>query len=153
MDYINFRVMKINELRNYTIKHNLDVIGTGKRDGLAIRRDFILACEKYYNEQRKIKNDEIKAKVDSVFGTTDGLIVVYKNEKMDVLLTLSRLLIYAMEKSYESDVSEDNIKYIFAEYNRLKNKCIKNNIDTRMLQKTGEKFRETHGYRLEDDIL
>ena len=65
--------MKIKQLRDFAVKNNINVIGTGKRDGEITRKDFILACETHQEKYMKIKNDELKAKVDLIYNTSDGL--------------------------------------------------------------------------------
>ncbi len=144
--------MKIGELRDFAIKNNLNVVGTGK-DGNAVRKDFLLVCQEHVKKQRDIKTAETAAISAKIWKTSDGLIAVYTHEKKAAIFNLARILTLVMETSYESDISDDSIKYVLAEYNKLKKKSIKYEISISVFEKNVEKFKETYSYRIDDFIL
>jgi len=145
------RDMNINELRDFAVKNKLTVVGTGK-EGRAVKKDIFLACEAHLKKQRDIDGAKIADIMNTVYNTSDGLIEVYKTEKRMTIQTLLRLLNSTMEVSYEeSDISEDNIRYILSEYKKLKNKSIKYGVNINPFEKTAEKFKETYSYRISDN--
>ena len=138
---MDFRKLKIQELRDFTIKNELNVIGTDK-DRIPIRKDFILACEEFQEKKRKIESEKIKNLTNMVYGTSDGLVGVYKNEKKFQTRALMRLLSNLMETSYGGEISDENIEYALSEHEELKKDCIRHGISFGKFEETVQKFRD-----------
>jgi hypothetical protein len=149
---MDFRKLKIQELRDFAIKNELNVIGTGK-DGIPTRKDFIPVCEEFQEKKRKIETEKIKNLTNMVYGTSNGLTGVYKQEKVFQTRALMRLLSNLMETSYGGEISDENIEYALSEHEKLKKDCIRHGISFGKFEETAQKFRETYSYRIDDHIL
>jgi hypothetical protein len=145
--------MSIEDLRNFAVRHNLEVGHSGK-NGNSIKKDFVEAYNQYFERLRTQESEKKRVLIETAFDTPEFLIQYYNSEILGFYIKQSDMLKRIIVATRGKQVSPEVINFIVEQFNEIQQKSVQYQFNIADLLALMNEFRQLHaGSGLEADIL